>query len=226
MSEAKIWDDYYADEDARLNWYPQLNVVRFFCGLKNKGEFLTEHDIKLTFRPDMRVLDFGCGNGRHTKFLIDEGYMNVCACDLSPIAVRQCRELAPEALVVQIEPPLSNFEPRNLKGIPFMKGVFDIVMSEGVFDHMNSKDRKFYFKEVRRVLKPDGIFFLSLIKGNGREEVIESGLEKGLTQKYFTQRGIIKELEDFEIISIELTARHLTYPRREVIIDRYSIFAK
>ena len=214
MSEAKIWDDYYADEDARLNWYPQLNVVRFFCGLKNKGEFLTEHDIKLTYRPDMNVLDFGCGNGRHSRFLAAEGY-NVFACDISPVAVNQCKQLVPEAIVGLIE-----------YGIPFMWDMFDIVMSEGVFDHMNSKDRKFYFKEVRRVLKPDGIFFLSLIKGNGREEVIESGLEKGLTQKYFTQRGIIKELEDFEIISIELTARHLTYPRREVIIDRYSIFAK
>jgi SAM-dependent methyltransferase len=103
-----------------------------------------------------RVLDWGCGPGRTLRWLLPtRGTTQYFGCDVDKRAVGWCVEaLGADAsfAVTGAKPPL-----------PYEDGFFDIAFGVSVFTHLNAKYQSFWLHEMRRILRPGGLFMLSLM---------------------------------------------------------------
>lgn len=93
-----------------------------------------------------RILDFGCGGGWLSKVLASQGY-EVFGIDISYSLIKCARKAA----------PLANFVVGDCMNLPFREAAFDAVISMSTLHHV---DVKRGLKEVRRVLKNEGMFML------------------------------------------------------------------
>ena len=93
-------------------------------------------------------LDIGCGSGEITQEVKNMGF-NTIGLDFSDKAIEIAKKKNLNALVHDLD-----------KGLPFEDNKFDIILAGDVIEHIF--DPIFVFKEVKRVLKPDGIFFASI----------------------------------------------------------------
>jgi SAM-dependent methyltransferase len=94
-----------------------------------------------------RVLEIGCGKGAILGYLQKAGHV-VAGVDVDASALAYC--VAPHAQL-----PVSVASGDSL---PFANRSFDAVLSFDVFEHIRDSDR--HLKEVRRVLRPGGSYFL------------------------------------------------------------------
>ena len=101
------------------------------------------------------VLDLGCGTGRHTAYLLEEGFQ-IYGCDSSEAAL----ELAMAAL------PAVNFETCNMTSLPYEDGFFDAVICNHVIQHGTRAEIKVAISEIHRILRKGGILFLVAISTN------------------------------------------------------------
>jgi malonyl-CoA O-methyltransferase len=95
------------------------------------------------------VLELGCGTGLNTEWLAASAD-EVLALDFSDGMLAQARRRAPRVSFVRhdISQPL-----------PAADGSFDVVVETLVLEHLQRLED--LFAEVRRVLRPGGVFFLS-----------------------------------------------------------------
>lgn len=89
-------------------------------------------------RPGERALDFGCGNGTLAHALAAAG-ADADGCDFAD-------QLGSGERLRVIEDPYR---------LPFPDDTFDVIVSSEVFEHV--QDYETTLREIRRVLRPDGI---------------------------------------------------------------------
>lgn len=98
------------------------------------------------------ILDVGCGYGRTWADLRAEGYARVIGIDTAEKMIERGHRLHPEA-------DLRHWESAE---IPFAAGTFDVVILFAVLTCVPSDEaQKALVKEVGRVLRPDGILYVS-----------------------------------------------------------------
>jgi ubiquinone/menaquinone biosynthesis C-methylase UbiE len=145
------WDDVYSKNYMTM-WYPNEDIIRFCARLIQKQLTHDKFDIK---RPVERVLDLGCGNGRHAIYFARQG-MKATGIDVSEQAIEWAKDWARrEALDI-------DFRVGNIENLPFENATFDVVVSHGVLDHIHMNSAQKAAVEVRRVLKPKGLFYCDL----------------------------------------------------------------
>jgi len=108
----------------------------------------------------VRLLEIGAGPGRDGAFFVREGLDVVCI-DLSPEMIRRCREKGLDA------------RPMDACDLRFPDNSFDAVYSLNTFLHLPHTELPRGLREVGRVLRPDGLFFLGLYGGYEHEGVWE-----------------------------------------------------
>jgi ubiquinone/menaquinone biosynthesis C-methylase UbiE len=107
-----------------------------------------------------RCLDAGCGGGRASVLMAECGAAEVVGLDLSERNVETCRMRAAQRGLDQC-----SFVQGSLLDVPFEDESFDIVWSNGVLHHTEDPDRT--LRELTRVLKPGGNFWLYLYGSGG-----------------------------------------------------------
>ena len=118
-------------------------------------EFLKSAGVSLQ---GLAVADIGCGDG-----IIDLGISRLAECrefvgfDVNPTNTNYLRELADSQGIKGPLPPFLRFEQSMVTGIPAEDNHFDIVVSWSAFEHIS--DILGVLREIRRVLKPEGVFF-------------------------------------------------------------------
>lgn len=95
-----------------------------------------------------KVLDYCCGDGRYT-FLCAEYGANAHGIDISDVTIDKCRKTSAEKGLGS----KTTFWVMDAEDMEFDDDYFDIILCMGVLHHL---DLKKAFKELSRVLKPDG----------------------------------------------------------------------
>jgi cyclopropane-fatty-acyl-phospholipid synthase len=110
---------------------------------------------KLNLSQGDRLLDIGCGWGGLARYAAWQ-----CGCDVTAVNISQeqlgyARELCKDVPVKFID--------RDYRSID---GVYDKVVSVGMFEHVGQKNYRTFMDVVHRSLKNDGRFLLHTIGGN------------------------------------------------------------
>ena len=107
-------------------------------------ESFLKYFMKQSVDLNLKILDLGAGHGAFTKRLYDIGY-DISACDLFPENFRFDKIECKKVDITQV--------------FPYPDDTFDLVIaievSEHIIDHEN------FFKELSRIVKPDGQIYLS-----------------------------------------------------------------
>ncbi len=110
---------------------------------------------KLGLEPGMRLLDIGCGWGELLRFAAERYGVAGVGVTISTEQAAFARELCaglPIEILVQ--------DYRELDGL------FDRIVSVGMFEHVGFKNYAVYCDVARRCLAPDGLFLLHTIGAN------------------------------------------------------------
>jgi len=116
-----------------LNWYPTY--------AKNWDDQLFRERILARINPDSIILDLGAGAGIVAQMNFKGLVRSVCGVDLDPRVVEN--------------PMLDEGRVSDAGEIPYGDGLFDLVYSDNVFEHLDAPAA--VYKEVARVLKPGGV---------------------------------------------------------------------
>ena len=104
-------------------------------------------------------LEMGCGTGPNLKWLAQKG-IKVSGIDISRNALALARKQLEDAglggsIVEMVE--------GSVAATPFPDASFDGIFEALVFQHLTKEDRSKAFSEVRRLLKPGGVFIGNML---------------------------------------------------------------
>ena len=206
----KNWDKVYRERFMTM-WYPNEDIIRFCSRLIRKRLTHDEYESK---RNVERVLDLGCGNGRHAIYFARQGF-KAAGIDVSAQAIDWASDWARcEGLEI-------DFRVGGMERLPFENHTFDVVVSHGVLDHVPMQTARKGAEEVRRVLKPGGLFYCDLRSTDDFEYgvgepagpntfVVSAGYEQGLVQHFFSQADVEALFDGLlRILYSEITERRL-----------------
>lgn len=137
------------------------------------------------------IIDLGCGSGNDTLYLIERG-KKVIPCDYSQKAVENIKNNFPEVDRVEW------FDMTN--GLPFENNFTDVIIADLSIHYFTEKNTFKILDEIKRVLKPNGMFIFRVNSvrdfnhGAGKGNEIEKHLyesEDGRYKRFF-------DTEDFE----------------------------
>lgn len=169
IQRARHDSDYWERIFATHPWgsYPPEELVRFiarsFRSVPNKS--------------DIRVLEIGCGPGPNIWYLVREGF-TVAGIDGSQTAIRQAGErLMADGL--PYEKPHVDLKVGNFASLPWADESFDAIIDvEALYANLMANIRD-SIAEVRRTLKPGGLFFGKMFgtqtTGSDSGEMLEHG---------------------------------------------------
>jgi len=112
----------------------------------------------------VQILDCGCGTGRHAIPLAkqinkDSFLTGIDIFDPKSISGNSLERVQKNAEIESVS-DRTKFTSGSITDIPFENESFDIVTCMGVIHHLSKEeDRAKAFEEIRRVLKPNGIFY-------------------------------------------------------------------
>ncbi len=125
-----------------------------------------KQDIRASFLRNLRtegrrhLLEIGSGPGHDGAFFA-QAQLDVTCVDLSPEMVRRCREKGLEAHVM------------NATNLRFPDESFDAAYSFNALLHLPHAEFDLALLEVRRVLRPESLFFLGVYGGFDHEGIRE-----------------------------------------------------
>jgi SAM-dependent methyltransferase len=147
--------------DAYLMQIAQRHETHRFLGGATQGLYVRMVDFLASqfLKPGkkIKVLDWGCGKG-HISYLLKQRGFNVVSCDIQSSDPDSAFAQATPILSEQSIPVVALTHPSAL---PFADGEFDLVVSFGVLEHVH--DDQASLQEIRRILKPGGVFFFSFL---------------------------------------------------------------
>ncbi len=124
----------------------------------NKGqeiylEHMTRYIFSSQFVKDKVVLDIACGSGYGADHLLKAGAQKVVGVDISEETIGYCKE---KYVGDKIE-----FFVGSVEKIPLEDKSVDVIVSFETIEHVNEVAQIQFLREVKRVLKSDGMFIVS-----------------------------------------------------------------
>jgi SAM-dependent methyltransferase len=114
-------------------------------------EHTTRYDWAASLAAGRTVADAACGTGYGARRLLAGGAARVDGFDISPDAIAEARGLHADAA--------ARFEVADVTRLPVADHTYDLFVSFETIEHV--PDDLALLREVRRVLKPDGVFLCS-----------------------------------------------------------------
>jgi SAM-dependent methyltransferase len=189
---------------------PQADTLRFLKFLKKEQRLNIENLI---------VLDLGCGTGRNANYLAKLGN-RVIGIEISNTALALAKSRARESGVL-VDYSLGDIgEPYKIESAS-VNIALDVTSSNS----LDERGREVYLKEVSRVLKNGGYFFVKALAKDGNKNVKNllkqsPGLEPdtyiikeiGLTERVFSRDDFIKMYSKFfKILKLDKKTNYSTF---------------
>lgn len=180
-----------------INWY-NANAGKYAASARNISSSAEMEKFTSFIPTSSKVLDAGCGPGRDSRILKDKGY-DVTGVDISEGLLNEAKKEYKDI----------EFVLGNLLSLPFPAKTFDGVWSQASLVHLETpEDTQKAIQEFYRVLKTDGIVYLSVkeLTGNQKTAVVSDTLSNhDRFFQYYTKEEITKMLETagFEVLFIE-----------------------
>ncbi len=212
--QGNIWDREYKNPKlVTKNDEPQADTLRFLKFLKKEQKYTVEN---------RNILDLGCGTGRNANYLVERGN-NVLGIEISKTALLLAQSRS-EALGVKVDYKLGDIgEPYDIPD-----SSVDIVLDITSSNSLDEKGRDIYLKEVSRVLKQGGYFFVRALCKDGNKNVKNllkqsPGKEYdtyvireiGLTERVFSKDDFLKMYSQyFKILKLDKKTGYTTFNNR------------
>lgn len=170
----KLWINF------NFNEYKKDRIDRYLHRIKiNKLEKIIKNK---------KIVDFGCGHGNFLISMILAGADNGVGIDYGKNSIQFANKIKKK---MKLEKKLK-FINGNVYRTNLKSEVFDFAIQNGVFHHLN--DENVAYKEVYRVLKPNGYFWVYTDGGGGIRDIIFDMSQKIL--KRLDKNYIIKKIND------------------------------
>lgn len=151
--QKKRWEDEYANTKglrSSITDEPSKDLVDFIQSKRLVGK-------------NLNALDIGSGLGRNAIYLAQNGYF-VDGIEISEVAL----ELANKKAIEHNLQDKVLFKQNNAGEIlDFEQEKYDLVLDMMVLHLLNKSERDIYSKNVYKLLKPGGIYFLRTIASDG-----------------------------------------------------------
>jgi len=122
---------------------------------------------KLNLRPGMQVLDIGCGWGSFAKYAAENYGVHVTGITVSREQAHYAQNLCKNLLVTLL-----------VQDYRDTTGLFDRIVSIGMFEHVGVQNYKVFMQTLARLLKPDGLVLLHTIGSNISTVTADSWITK------------------------------------------------
>lgn len=160
------------------------------------------------------ILDIGCGPGRDARIFSDKGY-HVVGIDLSKKMIAAAKKKVKNA----------QFKVMDALKLKFNDCSFDGIWANAILMHLPKKDVTKVIREIHRILKNNGIFYLSVKEGKG--EVLLPDDRYGGVKKFwsfFTKWEIEEAVKNAGLIIVDsyVTGKQHVYATHPWI----SVFAR
>lgn len=205
--------------------YSDVNGTKMIDSYRNMYDILFKTAEKELEKPieDMDVLDVGTGPGRDIKFMYSKGIKRVVGLDNSEEFIKILKELEEKR-----EIPRNSFVKGDMLDIPFDNETFDIVRQNASLLHIpiTTKGEMLdkAIQESYRVLKENGILFVSVKKGKGVQLIdTKEGLGARIYQMH-TVESITKILEEHHFRILDII--EIEEQRKQSKIDWINVIAK
>lgn len=145
----------------------------------------------------LHFLEMGCGAGPNLKWLAEKG-ITISGVDISPTVLELCRK---NLAAAGLEGKIGSLLEASVTDVPLPDASVDGIFESCVFQHLDKQDRKKAFAEVKRLLKPGGVFIGNMLdsrhfvyqKRKGEALPDDPGtllLQEGGTRFYLTNIGL------------------------------------
>lgn len=207
VSNVRVSYDRVAEEYAR-------HLFKELDGKALDRELLTRLASRLAGKGE--ICDLGCGPGQIARYLRDQR-ASVFGLDLSAQMVRLARELSPEI----------QFREGNMFALDLQENSLAGVAAFYAIVNFPSEALPRAFREIARVLQPEGVLLLSFHVGDEILHVEELwGLPISLDFFLFQPENIQEQLEDAGLVIEEVIEREPYAPDVEHQTRRAYIFAR
>jgi O-antigen biosynthesis protein len=157
-----------------------------------RAEHLLRYEAAGRLVDGLRVLDVACGEGYGAAMLAEKA-ASVVGLDIAAEAVVHAKRTYGSVSNVE-------FHVSAATNLPHQDETFDIVVSFETIEHLTEADQATFVAEVRRVLRPDGLFIVSTPNQSnyaaGREEPNPFHLHE------LDEAGFLRLLEPFTIFTM------------------------
>lgn len=196
--DKKAWDKTFKKR-GRVFIVPQQDMPKIV-------EFFKSEDVK-------KVLDLGCGSGRHIVYLAKQGF-DVYGIDIARHGIKIARDWLKEKRLK------AHFKVCDIyKELPYKDNFFDAIVSIRTLHHGKIEDIRKLVKEMKRILKPAGLIFITIRKEVAkkyipkeklygikyiapRTYIILGGPDMGTPHYKFNKKILIKEFKGFKVIDL------------------------
>ena len=153
MPQKNTWErEYQNPQLVKMGEEPRTDLKQYI-------KFL--HKIESVYPENLTILDIGSGTGKHSNYLASMGN-DVTGLEISSTAVELARLRAKE-MNVAVDYRIADIG----MPYPFSNEYFDLVIDVMSSNSLNEKEREIYLKEVLRVLKMGGHFFVRALCKDG-----------------------------------------------------------
>ncbi len=161
--------------------------MNYTCGYWKNAQNLHEAQVaklklicdKLHLSEGMNILDIGSGYGTFAKYAAQHYNVKVVGINISKEQLALSKELC-KGLPVEF----------RLQDYREITGVYDRIVSLGMFEHVGAKNYPSYFKIANQCLKEDGLFLLHSIGSS-----VSNSATNAWTNKYIFPNGMLPSIK-------------------------------